>query len=89
MEVVMDEHVKDVLEYMQSRVPAVKLIGVSERLPEMAKLLWGHFQQEPCIGLSLTLAKTAEASQILSVSIGSSPVPVCAGDDSVVAGVCR
>jgi|SRR5579859_575562 len=88
-EVVMDEHVRDVLEHMQCRIPAEKLIGVAKCLPELAKLLWGHFQQEPCIGLNVCLAIAAEESQTLSVSTESSPVPGCAGDDSVAAEVCR
>ena len=72
MQVVMDEHVKSVLEYMQAHVPENKLIGVSERLPELARLLWSNFQQEPVSVLNLSLPKATSdrESQSLSTAIG-------------------
>jgi hypothetical protein len=54
---VIDEDVKAVLEFIQDKIPASKLVAVSERLPEMARLLWGHFPQEPCHVLNLELKK--------------------------------
>ena len=35
------------------QVPASKLAGVADVLPQMARLLWAKFPQEPCIGLGL------------------------------------
>lgn len=57
MKFVVDEHLQLVLEYIQLNVPVAKLIGVSERLPELARLLWGHFQQEPVSAVNLELPK--------------------------------
>ena len=53
MQLVADEHVKAVLEFMQSHIPTAKLIGVADNLGQMARLLWGHFPQEPCTAVAL------------------------------------
>jgi hypothetical protein len=42
-----DEHLKSVLEFMQRSIPTCKLVGIAEKMPEMARLLWGHYSQEP------------------------------------------
>lgn len=89
MQLVADEHVKAVLEFMQANTPASKLCGVADSLPQMARLLWGHYPQEPCIGLVLTLAKTPQPSQTPQVSIESSLVPACEHGDSVEVATCR
>ena len=71
MQFVIDEHVKAVLEFMQENVPASKLIGVAESVPQMARLLWDRFQQEPFSSISLHLDKPAMSgreSQSLSVA---------------------
>ncbi len=73
MELSLDEHVKSVLEFMQEKVPAGKLVGVAERLPEMARLLWDRYPQESLAAMSLVLVKTGQESQSQSVSIESSP----------------
>ena len=86
MQLVADEHVKAVLEFMQSNVPTVKLIGVADSLPQMAKLLWGHFPQEPCQSVRLVLPKPYPSQSSASELF---PVLPCAGDDSVVASVGR
>jgi hypothetical protein len=57
MQFVVDEHFKAVVEFMQCKIPTEKLIGISDRLPEIARLLWGHFPQEPCTLLSLVVPK--------------------------------
>jgi hypothetical protein len=51
MQLVADEHVKAVLEFMQENVPASKLYGVADSVPKMARLLWGEYEQEPVIPL--------------------------------------
>ena len=56
-QLVLNDHVKEVLEFMQSNIPTTKLVGVAEKLPEMARLLWGHFPQEPYMVLSLVRPK--------------------------------
>jgi hypothetical protein len=58
LKVAIDVDVKAVLEFIQDNVPANKLIAVSERLPEFARLLWGHFPQESCNVLRLELEKS-------------------------------
>lgn len=57
MQLVVDDNVKAVLEFMQVNIPASKLCGVADSLPQIVRLLWGHFPQEPCQCLSLTLEK--------------------------------
>ena len=67
----LDEHMKAVLQFMQENVPTSKLIGVADSLPQMARLLWGRYPQEPCHALNLTLEKpfiSDQASQSLSVA---------------------
>jgi hypothetical protein len=53
MNIEVDNDVKAVLEFMQERVAAFKLIGVAERIPAMAKLLWDKYPQEPVEPISL------------------------------------
>lgn len=53
MELILDEDVKSVLEFMQSHIPAGKLTVVAERLPEMERLLWDRYPQEPLTALQL------------------------------------
>ncbi|MCU1303442.1 MAG: hypothetical protein JWQ87_3726 [Candidatus Sulfotelmatobacter sp.] len=48
-----DEHMKAVLQFMQENVPTSKLIGVSDSIPQVARLLWGSFPQEPCCFVTL------------------------------------
>jgi len=53
LEIIIDESVKLILETMQSRIPTNKLIGVADCLPQMARLLWKDYPQEPCSAISL------------------------------------
>jgi hypothetical protein len=63
MQLVADEHVKAVLEFMQANIPTSKLCGVADSLPQLTRLLWGHFPQEPCCVLTLNLEKTIRSGQ--------------------------
>ena len=83
---VIDSDVQSVLEFMQERIVAAKLIGVADVIPKMARLLWEGFPQEPCAVACLSLSKTVEQNPTLQVSIESSQAPVCERGDSV-AGV--
>ena len=47
MELILDRDLKSVLEFMQSNVKVSKLIGISESLPQIARLLWEQYPQEP------------------------------------------
>ena len=89
MDMVVDQHMQAVLEFMQANVPAGKLVGVAHHLPEMARLLWGRFPQEPCIAVDLLLPKTEEVNRLPQVSTESSPVQACEHDGSGVVAVCR
>lgn len=55
MEITLDESLKIILETMQSHIPTNKLVGVADCLPQMARLLWSHYPQEPFVGLSLNV----------------------------------
>lgn len=58
-----DPDVKAVLEFMQANIAAPRLVGIANRLPEMAKLLWGHHPQEPCVPGSFHLPKMVEPNR--------------------------
>jgi hypothetical protein len=53
MELILDDDLKSVVEFMQSNIATSKLVGIAESLPKMAKLLWDRYPQEPIAGLSL------------------------------------
>jgi hypothetical protein len=89
MQLAADEHVKAVLEFMQDNVPIAKLIGIAESLPQMARLLWGHYPQEPCVSLRLMLAKTAEPSPSPQASTESFLVKAGERGDSEEVKTCR
>ena len=84
MELIIDPDVRSVLEFMQERLPACKLVPVAKALLGMATLLWGHYSQEPCQILTLESPKRM-AHQSQSDAIESGPAPVNAGGGSVVA----
>lgn len=48
-----DPDVQAVLEFMQRSVPSFKLLGIAESMPEMARLLWSRYPQEPVVAVSL------------------------------------
>ena len=48
-----DRDLQAVLEFMQSNIPTAKLVGIAERMPQMARLLWGDNQQEPVRPIAL------------------------------------
>ena len=53
-EFVVDEHFRSVVEFMQTAIPASKLLGIAEQLPHVARLLWGDVAQEPVKVITLT-----------------------------------
>jgi len=48
-----DPDVKSVLEFMQDRISADRLVAVAASLPDLAKLLWSHYPQQPCLPVTL------------------------------------
>jgi hypothetical protein len=85
MQLIADEHLQMVLEFMQSNIPMYKLVGVAEHLPEMARLLWRHVPQEPLTLLALRPIAVSMPCEIQPVATESDPDQACAGDDSVAA----
>jgi hypothetical protein len=80
-----DEDVRLVLEFMQEEISATRLIGVAKALPQMAMLLWGHRQQELVITLSLVPEKPKPQSPLLPNATESDLGKPHVGDDSVEA----
>lgn len=46
MDVIIDPDVKSVLQFMQSNVPASKLLAVADGVADLARLLWEHYKQD-------------------------------------------
>ena len=71
MQIVTDENVKTVLEFMEANIPAERLIGVTDALPQMARLLWDHLPQEPVCPMRLSVTKpmSDQESQLHSTAI--------------------
>jgi hypothetical protein len=86
VEFVMDEHVKAVLEFMQENIPTAKLIGIADCLPQMGRLLWGKYRQEPFDSLRIeSESATKVADRLRLVANESSPERQCVGGDSAAA----
>jgi hypothetical protein len=63
MKLEMDSDVQAVAEYMLRNISANKLVSVAEQLPQIARLLWEKYPQEPCAGLTLTSGLQPIASE--------------------------
>jgi hypothetical protein len=50
----MDEHLKQVLLFMQRNIPTSKLIGVADAIPMTARLLWERHEQESLQAIEIT-----------------------------------
>jgi hypothetical protein len=57
MELTIHPDTQSVLEFMQMHVKSSLLVATAARLPELAKLLWGHLPQEPCTVMELSPSK--------------------------------
>ncbi len=49
----MDEHLKSVAEFMQSNIPAEKLVGVADAISALAPSIWGHYDQDGIVAIRL------------------------------------
>jgi hypothetical protein len=49
----MDEDLKTIAEFMQSDIPAEKLVGVAAAMSALAPSLWGHYGQDGIIAIRL------------------------------------
>ena len=54
MEIKVDSDVQMVLEFMQTNIPASKLLSVVDSLSQIARPLWARYPQEPFVGMALT-----------------------------------
>lgn len=83
--VVLDDDVQAVLEFMQRRVAAQKLVGVARAVADVAPILWGHFDADAvrCLGLQ---CPPISVSDPRSDASEFSPGHTCAGGDSAEAG---
>lgn len=82
MELIINPDVKSVLEFMQDRIPACRLVAIAESLPSLAKLLWDRYPQEPSPALTLELLKLRSPSQ---PSASESGLGLPCADDGFVA----
>jgi hypothetical protein len=53
MELIIDPDVKAVAEFMQSRMPAAKLVSVASAIAALAPILWGNYGAEAIDALRL------------------------------------
>jgi hypothetical protein len=83
-----DSDVQAVLEFMQGEIQACKLVGVAEALPQMARLLWGHCQQEPVRVVSLEITCLGRADVRPLASNGSGLDTVSVGGGSAAEAAC-
>src|SRR5277367_2447076 len=80
----LDQDVQAVLEFMQSKIQASKLVAVAESLPQIARLLWSQYPQESVspFGLFRTLPHPSSISCAKPLDAIESSLPDCAGYDS-------
>jgi hypothetical protein len=85
-QLILDECVQSVLEFMQSKIATSKLVSIADSLPQLARLLWAHYPQEPCVALDLVAhLPMASSSRVKPTDATESALfPVGAGGDSVV-----
>jgi len=69
MKIKLDEHLQLLLEYMQQNIPTSKLVGVAEKLPDMARLLWSDYSQEPFRAIELGNESMEASHEPQSVAI--------------------
>lgn len=67
--VVVDTDVQAVVEFMQTRIAASRLVAVADGLAAMAPLLWGHFQPEAVQAIRLEHEPIAAVADTRGVSI--------------------
>jgi len=76
MEIEIDPDVKATVEFMQSNIPAARLVAVSEGVGSLAPILWGRYAPERIETLSLAHNQPAMRSEI-SPPTASGSEPKC------------
>src|SRR5258708_3355453 len=74
---ILDEHVANVVEFMERELPADRLEYVATRLPAIARVLWA---QDRCASVARSLSRETQ-----SIASESGLAHTCAGDGSAVA----
>jgi hypothetical protein len=77
---VVDKDVQLVLEMMQRRIPAARLVGVAQAVAQLSPMLWGHFEAEPVRAVEFRAPSLLDATP--RVATGCAPEPLHAGDGS-------
>jgi hypothetical protein len=54
MELSLDQDVQAVLEFMQSQIPAEKLVSVARAVSGLSDTLWGHYSPKGVVALALS-----------------------------------
>jgi hypothetical protein len=70
MELIMDGDLQAVAEFMQSNVPAAKLVSVADSLTAVARLLWSQYPQEPCTVARLLAPQITMPSDLRPIASG-------------------
>lgn len=81
-QLVLDEDVKAVLEFMQAKIATCKLVQVAEVIPQMASVLWRHYTQEPFLPVALIGRQLNRLDGIPQAATESAPDRVDVGDGS-------
>ena len=84
LEFQLDDHLKAVAEFMQTAIPASKLVHTAKALAKLADLLWSHYPQEDMVPASLLgnrLLSTLDATP--QGATGYDPSRACADGGSV------
>ncbi len=68
MNIVMDEDVQKVCEFMQTSMPATKLVGVAKSVAGLAPVLWGTYETQAVDALRLQTATWADGQPKQSAS---------------------
>lgn len=53
LNLVIDQDVKKVLEFMQNNITSSKLVGVSSGVWDIAPIIWGYFERQEVRALAL------------------------------------
>lgn len=66
---IMDDDLKLVMEFMQSNMPASKLVGVAQALAAVAPVMWARYEREDVHALVLSVPPLTRGSTLQSAAI--------------------
>jgi hypothetical protein len=87
MDLVIDPDVRAVAEFMQSKMPTSKLVGIADGIARIAPTLWGRYMPESVSVLMLSHPQPSASESVTSrpTATGSAPDSLGVGGDFVVA----